>query len=67
MVGHAIILVRVAGYTVIREVNGYELEVNYVIIGYSIGYKRINTDLLGNKKHSWGIDTSTSRWFKASD
>ncbi len=29
-------------------------------------YKRINTDLLGNKKHSWGIDTSTSRWFKAS-
>lgn len=29
-------------------------------------YKRINIDLLGNKKHSWGIDTSTSRWFKAS-
>ena len=40
MVGHAIILVRVAGYTVIREVNGHELEVSYVIIGYSIGYTR---------------------------
>ena len=40
MVGHVTISIRVVDYIVIREVNGYELEVNYVIIGYSIGYTR---------------------------
>jgi hypothetical protein len=40
MVGHVTISIRVVDYIVIREVNGHELEVSYVIIGYSIGYTR---------------------------